>query len=122
MFTVLLSNRRDASHGTPSLNGGRVLELELVQLLKKLLTPFMESECREILRFSRRWSFNSRFSGLWRRVVLIPSSHWGWRQHGLPKLCYPTTTLHGFTTQQTSTWIWIFSLPRSQELATGPYL
>jgi len=30
---------------------------------------------------------------------------WRWRQHGPPKLWYPTTTLHGVTTQKTWNWI-----------------
>jgi hypothetical protein len=29
---------------------------------------------------------------------------WRWRQHGTPKRRYPTTTLHGVTTQKNSTW------------------
>jgi hypothetical protein len=29
---------------------------------------------------------------------------WRWRQHGYLKGWYPTTTLHGVTTQKTSTW------------------
>jgi len=28
-----------------------------------------------------------------------------WRQQGPPKRWYPTTTLHGITTQKTMTWI-----------------
>jgi hypothetical protein len=32
------------------------------------------------------------------------SSPWRWRQHGPPKRWYPTTTLHGVTIQNTSTW------------------
>jgi hypothetical protein len=37
--------------------------------------------------------------------MLSPSSPWRWRQHGPPKHCYPTTGLHGVTTQKTLTWI-----------------
>jgi hypothetical protein len=32
------------------------------------------------------------------------TSPWKWRQHGFPKLLYPTTWLLGVTTQKTSTW------------------
>jgi len=31
---------------------------------------------------------------------------WRWRQHGLPKHWYPTTTLHDVISQKISTWIW----------------
>jgi len=31
------------------------------------------------------------------------SQPWRWRHHGTPKRWYPTTTLHGVTTQKTST-------------------
>jgi len=34
-------------------------------------------------------------------------SPWRWRQHGPPKRWYPDTTVHGITTQKTSTWIFI---------------
>jgi len=30
-----------------------------------------------------------------------------WRQHGAPKLWYPTTALHGVRTQKTSTWFYL---------------
>jgi hypothetical protein len=33
-----------------------------------------------------------------------PSSPWSWREHGPPKCWYPTS-LHGVTTQKTTTWI-----------------
>jgi len=63
----------------------------------------------------RRWSFSSWSSGLWRHVVKTEAtrfsetfvsyhiairrhtSPWRWRQHSLPKRCYPTTSLHGIT-------------------------
>jgi len=32
------------------------------------------------------------------------TSSWRWRQHVPLICCYPTTTLHGVTTQKTSTW------------------
>jgi hypothetical protein len=35
---------------------------------------------------------------------LFRCSPWRWRQHGALKRWYPTTTLHGVTTQKTSTW------------------
>jgi len=41
-------------------------------------------------------------------MLLFPNwvtSSWRWRQHGLLKQWYPTTTQHGITTQKTSTWI-----------------
>jgi hypothetical protein len=39
------------------------------------------------------------------QVPLI--SPWRWWQQGPPKYCYPTTTLHGVTTQKIATWIFI---------------
>jgi hypothetical protein len=47
------------------------------------------------LRLSQRWIFKSRSSGLWLCVAL-----WRWRQHGPPKRCYPTTSLHGDITRR----------------------
>jgi len=41
-----------------------------------------------------------------RRTLLPPSSWWRW-QHDCPELWYPTTSLHGVTTQKTTTWILI---------------
>jgi hypothetical protein len=56
------------------------------------------------LRFSRRWSFISWCFGLRSRVVM----RWRWRQQVPPKRWYPTATLHGVTTQKTSThWSWL---------------
>jgi hypothetical protein len=60
----------------------------------------------------------SRSSELWRRVVLWKdasvsevhdgsASPWRWRQQGPPKRWYLTITLHGVTTQKTSTWVFI---------------
>jgi len=76
-------------------------------------------------------------SGLWRRLVMwwvtnvlegvhpgrhstsscsvsindqfqVPlTSPWRWREQSSPKRRYPTTTLHGVTTQKTTTWIFI---------------
>jgi hypothetical protein len=51
------------------------------------------------LRYSRMWSFKSRSSGLWCRVVLRL------RQQGLPKRRYPNATIYGVTTQKISTWL-----------------
>jgi len=36
------------------------------------------------------------------KISPVFTSHW--RQHGPPKRRYPTTNLHGVTTQKTSTW------------------
>jgi len=32
------------------------------------------------------------------------TARWRWRQHGSPKRCYPTSSLHSVTTQKTTTW------------------
>jgi len=40
---------------------------------------------------------------------------WRWRQHGLLKCWYPTTTLYGATAQKTS--IWIFTTVKDSNLA-----
>jgi len=44
-----------------------------------LLNPFAKFFVRD-LRFSRRWRFKSRSSGLWGHVVMW----WKWRQQGPP--------------------------------------
>jgi hypothetical protein len=52
-------------------------------------------------------SVKSRSSGLWLRVSVVVRYHpspWRWRDHGPLKHWCPTTTLHGVTTQNTSTW------------------
>jgi hypothetical protein len=48
-------------------------------------------------------------------AVLWWSEPWRWRQHGPLKLWYPTTTLHGLTTQKTLTWI--FTAVKTSALA-----
>jgi len=53
-----------------------------------------------------------------RRSMLTPSSGWSWRQHGIPKRWYPTTKLHGVTTQRTSTWMFITVLTRAYFLCS----
>jgi len=49
-------------------------------------------------------------------VPLSSGQCWPWRckQQRAPK-CYPTTTLHGVTTQKTSTWI--FTAVKTSNLA-----
>jgi hypothetical protein len=42
---------------------------------------------------------------------------WRWRHHGPLKHWYPTTTLHGVTTQKTSTWI--FTTVKTSSLPSG---
>jgi len=39
-----------------------------------------------------------------------PTSPWRWKQDGPPKRWYPTTTLNGVTTQNTSTWIFTLKM------------
>jgi hypothetical protein len=45
----------------------------------------------------------------------LDTSPWRWRQHGPLKRWYPTTELHGITTQKTLIWIFttveLFTLP-----------
>jgi hypothetical protein len=50
-----------------------------------------------------------------RKLLDTPSyiSPWRWRQHSHPKRWYPTTTLHGVTTQKTPTWIYTEQLTRT---------
>jgi len=55
-------------------------------------------------RFSRRWRFKSRSSGLWSRVMINDITAWRWRQQDPPKLWYPTTSLHCVTIQETAIW------------------
>jgi hypothetical protein len=77
-------------------------------------------EMLQVFRFSRKWCFKSWSSELWRRVVLwqedggsidlwnvsiLPQQYTvsqagRWWQHGPLKRRYPTTTLHGVTTQK----------------------
>jgi len=37
--------------------------------------------------------------------IMVGYQCWRWRQHGRLQRWYPTTPLHGITTQKTSTWI-----------------
>jgi hypothetical protein len=39
-------------------------------------------------------------------ITTQTTTTWRWRQHEPPKRRYPTTTLHGITTQTTTTWRW----------------
>jgi hypothetical protein len=48
------------------------------------------------------------------------SSHWRWWQPSSPKRRYPTTSLHGITTQKTATWI--FVAVKASNLARVPQL
>jgi len=69
------------------------------------------------LNFSRSWRSKSRSSGLWWHVAeyfaaSIFRSPWRWRYQEPSKYQYPTSTLHGVTTRNTSTWVHLFiSLP-----------
>jgi hypothetical protein len=49
-----------------------------------------------------------------RNVGILPQNYtvWRWRQHGAPKRWYPTTTLHGVTTWNNSTWNLIYPVHR----------
>jgi hypothetical protein len=47
------------------------------------------------------------------------TSPWRWRQHGPTKRLYPTTTLHGFTNQKTSTSV--FTAVKISNLASNLY-
>jgi len=39
------------------------------------------------------------------------ASPWRWRQWGSPKRWHPTATLHGITTQKSSTWVYLYPMP-----------
>jgi len=57
-------------------------------------------------------------------TILPPSSPftlpWRWRQHGPPKRCYPTTSLHYVATQKTKIWNFITSRVCSVEFVAFP--
>jgi hypothetical protein len=60
-----------------------------------------------------------------RNVGILPQHYTasqprGWRQYGPPKRWYPTTTLHGVTTQKTS--IWIFTSVKTSNLTPWCFL
>jgi len=54
-------------------------------------------------------SYITRYSNSFssRHLHLHFTSPWKWWQHGPPKRLYPSTSLHGATTQKATTWIFI---------------
>jgi hypothetical protein len=55
--------------------------------------------------FSIRVVFMQACPALSSSQCLLPPPTWRWRHKGHPKRRYPTATLHGITTQKTSSWI-----------------
>jgi hypothetical protein len=84
----------------------RVTAAKLTRLTHKIQLHLMAESCT-ISSSRSRWPV--------RKLLDTPSymppssapftSPWRWRQQGRPKLWYPTSTLHGVTTQKTSVWI-----------------
>jgi hypothetical protein len=81
-------------------------------------TPTLESHAASPLHPEDRDSMDlwnvgillQNYTALYLRRPRLKSSPWRWRQHGPPKRWYPTTTLHGVTTQKISTWIFILKM------------
>jgi hypothetical protein len=59
---------------------------------------YAASEQRRPQRWRHHWYPTTQHNDTTQKT-----STWRWRQHGPPKWWYPTTTLHGVTTQKTST-------------------